>query len=47
MLFKDPAILFFEKRWEIKYFKFEEIKLNGEEKESLNVIFKFILNYLD
>jgi len=31
---KDPNILHFEKRWEIKYFKFEEIDFKEERNDS-------------
>jgi len=30
-------ILFFEKRWEIKYFDFEEVKYEDDKKEDLDV----------
>jgi len=37
MYFKDPDVLNFEKRWEIKYFNFEEVQLSEEEKSQLEL----------
>ena len=43
ILFKDPMILFFKKRWEIKYFNFEEVKYKDDKKEDLNVSFNSLI----